>query len=449
MLSASSLLCAVLFLTGNPCDPVHTLDQVTKSVHNEMAGEHWYAVRFQDRTIGSLRESRANSSSGEYVLNRSLRFSLMRHRVTHVNERIVFSSKFPYPLLEADQETTVTHLGHRSASRRSLPVVATSDTQRSELSYLDSVAFHPRLIANRDRIETRSIDFVNARSSTNVWWVSRTNRNGSNLTLTSDDGSTSHVVSSRGIPSHTHMSGRISMSALDGPLDQPWRDDEYVFETGDISVPVNEVIADHHRLITLTLRLHAEEVTKKLWEPIADRDGYIKIDRRSLDPRNEHHSETTFPRVERPTNSSVTQLIRELEIDRSATYGNVARLVHSLHEQIEYEDIPYSSPVDETLHRKTGDCTEFADIVEAVATVLGWDSRIKTGLAYHSPSQTFRPHAWNEIAIDEHWISADASWGQFPADASHVPFPRENTLALLAQASSMRFEVVDHQYSVD
>ncbi|MCY3858406.1 MAG: transglutaminase-like domain-containing protein [Gammaproteobacteria bacterium] len=449
MLGASSLLCTVLLFAGNPCEPMRILDQMIESIHDDMAGEHWYEVRFQDRTIGSLHESRSKLPSGEYVLNRSLRFSLMRNRITHVEERIVFSSEFPYPLLKADQETTVTHRGHRTRSLRSFPIETMSDLQQSTLSYLDTQAFHPRWIANRDQIETRSIDFVDIDSNTTTWRISASAHNDSDLTITSADGSTTHLVSSTGVPSHSDLVGGIHLSAVEGPLTQPWADNEYVFDSGGVSVPVNEAIADHHRLVALTLRLDASDVSRNLWKPISDNDGFIRIDRRSPQPTDEHQIEAAHLHAELPAHGSVSSLIREVEIDSKATYTNVKRLVDSLYERIEYEDISHASSIEATLSRKTGDCTEFADLVDAVATKLGWDSRIRTGLAYHSPSQTFRPHSWNEIAIDGHWISADASWGQFPADASHVPFPRANVLALLAQASSTRFEVVDHQYTVD
>lgn len=414
-----------------------------------MAGEHWYQVRFHDRKIGSLHESRSQLPSGEYVLNRSLRFSLMRHRITHVSEQIVFSNVFPYRLLAAHHETTVTHHGHRTTSRRTLPIEAVRDAPQSKLSYVDTLAFHPRFVADRDRIESRTIDFFDTTSNTSIWWVHESSHDSSSFTLTSDDGSTTHLVSSRGIALLSNLPGGISMSEVEGPLAQPWEDDEYVLETGGVSVPVNEAISDHRQLVALTLRLHANDATRNLWKPVTDEDGYIRIDLRTPHPTNQTHVETNHRRAELSTDVAVARLISEVELSRNATYANVKRLVDTLYERIEYVDISHPSSIYDTLNRKTGDCTEFADIVAAVANELGWESRIKTGLAYHESTQSFRPHSWNEIVIDGHWISADASWGQVPADASHVPFPRANILALLALAPSMRFDVVDRRYTSD
>ena len=449
MFSIASTLCTVLLWIGNPCEPTRVLDLVTETVHHEMEGENWYQVRFQGRKIGSLHESRLQLPSGEYLVNRSLRFSLMRSRITQVNDRFIFSNDFPYPLLEASQETIVSHHGNRTTSRRVVPIEGETDIHQSVMSYLDTLAFHPRFIADRNRIVTRSIDFGNSASIPTVWRVNGSMNEGAAYDLTSTDGATTHSISEKGIPLHSDLPGGIDLNAVEQPLDRPWEEDEYVFDTEGINVPVDQIILEHHRLATLTLRLHATKATKNLWIPISDSHGYIRIDVRTPRPLDTNHIENNHHRAGVSQETAVTQLIHDIELDRTATYTNVKRLVDTLHERIKYEAISHPTSIADTLVRKTGDCTEFADVVDAVAAELGWNSRIRTGLAYHPPSRSFRPHSWNEIAINGQWISADASWGQLPADASHVPFPRSNTLALLAQASSMRFEVVDQQYASD
>ena len=447
MLSATSMFCAFLLVSGIPCEPAHSLDQMTELVHNEMAGEHWYQVRFLDKTIGSLHEIRTQLPTGEYALDRLLRFSLMRHRVTEVNERIVFSNEFPYDLKMAIEETTVTHHGKRTQFQRILPIETGIHTQQSALSYFDTIAFHPRVIANRNRIKTRSIDFREGELNSMTWLVSELVYGDDEFQLTSVDGSTTHLISLNGIPVRSVIPGGISLSVVEGQLDRPWEDDEYVLDTEVISVPVDSDIPDHQRLVALTLQLQTNDATMHLWEPIVDNEGYIRMDVRTPQLIDAVENGTAHSRTELPSEPTVSRLINEIGLDQSVTFGKVKRLIDTLYEQITYEDISHPSTIRDTLDRKTGDCTEFADVVDAVATRLGWNSRIRTGLAYHPPSQSFRTHSWNEIAIDGHWISADASWGQFPADASHVPFPRANILALLANSSNMRFDVVDRQYT--
>ena len=234
---------------------------------------------------------------------------------------------------------------------------------------------------------------------------------------------------------------------MDPPGDESWTSGPHLFDSVEVSVPVDESIADPRQLVSLTLRIHASAKAKGLWGTIADNDNTIQIDRRNP-PLVDEHLKIRHPNPSEfdDTLASVTELLTDTNLEHEVTHEGVQRLVDELHELIRYEDISQPSSLAETLERKTGDCTEFADVFDAVATRLGWNSRIRTGLAYHPPSQSFLPHSWNEVAIDGRWISVDASWGQFPADATHVPFPRANTLALLAHASSTRFEVVDQRY---
>ena len=140
------------------------------------------------------------------------------------------------------------------------------------------------------------------------------------------------------------------------------------------------------------------------------------------------------------------KLIKEQQLDGKPTRQSISRLVEFLYAHIQYEEIDFTDSVTDTLARRSGDCTEFADVFHAFGQELGWQTRVQNGLAYHSPTQSFRVHSWNEILVEGSWVSADASWGQFPADASHVPFPPANMLALLVHLRSMRFTVLDSRY---
>ena len=446
MISATSILCAALLLAGHPCDPRHAIDDVMQLAHNDAAGDHWYEVRFQDTTIGNLLESRSQLSTGEYEISRSVRFSLMSNRVTQVTERLLFSSKFPYELLNAEQETTVTLHGDAKSVRRVFPVEATKDTRYPPLNYLATLAFHPLFIGNNDQIKSRSIDFASNRYISNTWQVSEATDYGVAFQLTSIDGLSRHLISSSGTAVQSRGSGGVEALAVDHPEDESWTDGPYLFDSLGISVPVDRSIIDPRRLASLTLQVHGSDEVETLWGTISSSDDTIHIDR-----RNPPIVDTQ--QVRRPDSNEsddalafVADLIDGAKLEPEATNEGVQRLVDELHGRISYEDISQPSSLTETLERMSGDCTEFADVFDSVATRLGWHSRIRTGLAYHAPSQSFRPHSWNEIDINGRWISLDASWGQFPADATHVPFPRANTLALLAQASSTRFEVVDQTY---
>lgn len=76
----------------------------------------------------------------------------------------------------------------------------------------------------------------------------------------------------------------------------------------------------------------------------------------------------------------------------------------------------------EAFENRTGDCTEYALLLAAMARAAGIPSRVVGGLAY-SPvylgrSDSFIPHAWTQAYVQGKWRSFDAALGRF--DAGHI-----------------------------
>ncbi len=72
-----------------------------------------------------------------------------------------------------------------------------------------------------------------------------------------------------------------------------------------------------------------------------------------------------------------------------------------------------------TLHSRSGDCNEHTQLYVALARAAGIPARVAAGLAYLDGK--FYYHAWPEIWL-ERWVAVDPTFGQFPADASHLRF---------------------------
>ncbi|MFI5255653.1 MAG: transglutaminase family protein [Gemmatimonadales bacterium] len=72
-----------------------------------------------------------------------------------------------------------------------------------------------------------------------------------------------------------------------------------------------------------------------------------------------------------------------------------------------------------TLRTRVGDCNEHAQLYVALARAAGIPARIAAGLAYLDGK--FYYHAWPEVWL-ERWVAVDPTFGQFPADASHLRF---------------------------
>ena len=72
-----------------------------------------------------------------------------------------------------------------------------------------------------------------------------------------------------------------------------------------------------------------------------------------------------------------------------------------------------------TLHSRRGDCNENSQLFVALARAAAIPARVAAGLAYLDGK--FYYHAWPEIWL-ERWVAVDPTFGQFPADASHLRF---------------------------
>ena len=142
---------------------------------------------------------------------------------------------------------------------------------------------------------------------------------------------------------------------------------------------------------------------------------------------HEKNSSSEQPRL--PTNQTTTFLTRHPKILRileefqhqESNIDNVSALIAFIHELVDYEDIPDSQGVLETLDSGRGDCTEFADLFTTLARSIGIPTQTVFGIVYEAgelPKMAF--HAWNEIEINENIIEIDPTWQQIPADGSHI-----------------------------
>jgi transglutaminase-like putative cysteine protease len=73
----------------------------------------------------------------------------------------------------------------------------------------------------------------------------------------------------------------------------------------------------------------------------------------------------------------------------------------------------------QVLEDRSGDCNEHTVLYVALARALGLPARTAAGLVYLRGQ--FYYHAWPEVWLGE-WVAVDPTFGQYPADASHLRF---------------------------
>jgi hypothetical protein len=97
----------------------------------------------------------------------------------------------------------------------------------------------------------------------------------------------------------------------------------------------------------------------------------------------------------------------------------------------------------EVLASLRGDCNEHAVLLAALARAAGIPARVVAGAVYADDG--FYYHAWNELWLGD-WVSADAVFGQMPADATHVKLLEggpERHLALAELIGKLEFTALE------
>jgi len=114
-----------------------------------------------------------------------------------------------------------------------------------------------------------------------------------------------------------------------------------------------------------------------------------------------------------------------------------------VHKNIEKRPVLSVPNALETLDNGVGDCNEHAALLAALLRAANIPAEIEAGLVYMKGR--FYYHAWNVLYIGR-WITADAVFGQMPADATHVRLIRggmESQMDLMGVIGRLQLEIVD------
>lgn len=97
----------------------------------------------------------------------------------------------------------------------------------------------------------------------------------------------------------------------------------------------------------------------------------------------------------------------------------------------------------DVLKTKVGDCNEHAALFSAMARAAGIPTKTVLGIMYYDGS--FYYHAWNEVYVGK-WVAIDSTYGQFPADATHIKLIEGNlakSAEILKVVGKLNIEIID------
>jgi transglutaminase-like putative cysteine protease len=149
--------------------------------------------------------------------------------------------------------------------------------------------------------------------------------------------------------------------------------------------------------------------------------------------------------VDYPTNDArVVATARDAVGDAKTPREKVERLVKFVGRYLKDEPCPKAVPVVQLLDRKSGDCSEHAELFTTLARAAGIPTREVSGLMYMGDEiAAFGGHAWNEVALDGRWVPVDATHEETVVDATHLALGREGReLDFASAAGRLSFVVI-------
>ncbi len=91
---------------------------------------------------------------------------------------------------------------------------------------------------------------------------------------------------------------------------------------------------------------------------------------------------------------------------------------------------------------RAGDCTEHARLMVALCRAVGLPAREVGGVTWVPDLGGFGYHAWVEVWVGR-WITADPSWNELPANATHIQMGGPNDVQWIGTLGALKVKVLD------
>ncbi|MDE0645113.1 MAG: transglutaminase domain-containing protein [Gammaproteobacteria bacterium] len=218
---------------------------------------------------------------------------------------------------------------------------------------------------------------------------------------------------------------------------------EFDFTQG---ISVNQPLANPRKTSRLVLKLNFGNVIPDIWQELLDEQSTITINAES-NPETSNRIHWPTIQLSHEETERLTPIANQLRYLSDDENELVNFLVFHLSKFLSYDSSPTTQSISQTLDLGSGDCADYATILNGLAKLMGLKSRMVLGLAYDENTQSFRPHAWNEIRLsDSSHRLVDSTWGQIRADATHLEFPDAFVHEIFNSLENLTIEIVDSEY---
>ena len=408
-----------------------------------MEGDYWYEITDRGRGIGYLNEEISLTEDGISIFS-LLDYSINGSDSVSSEKRLLFSTSRPYHLIKGSEkkghgETAINlsiDLNPEKENRwepNSYLIKLTAngesstETTTASINFLDlnrlSYAVFSGLDKNNMTENHQIFDFSSL--SNRIVESELITKSSESVMIESRVDSVMHrlTFSKLGILERSEFGSQYSIQkSTEREVTQSLSDGAFVADSNAFpKIHLDRMLADPSKIKELSLKLNSNNADYKVFR------NTLPIALSTQIGDRKKYSSSEQPRL--PTNQTATFLTRHPKIlkileefqHQKSSIDNVSALIAFIHELVDYEDIPDSQGVLETLNSGRGDCTEFADLFTTLARSIGIPTQTVFGIVYEAagiPKMAF--HAWNEVEINEKIIEIDPTWQQIPADGSHI-----------------------------
>ena len=416
----------------------------------QMEGEHWYRVSLHQQPVGQYRTVVLLDRTIQFLTE--MRFRLDSQFETLIEETRVFAAEPPYQLIRASYtqsrgpDNTDILEARVLRDGGTLYAIAPTGTRlplTPDYGLADYLNIEMWLMNDSPRPEqsreAKHIDFERLDIATKVWSVVDRNTQGYIVRSVNERGFTEIQLDlefmTKAMTDRHFFLDRVTNEAAAAI----WRQRANFPRRLDFSIAIAEPLRDPTKLSRLVLKPFGEMPWDDGTLLVGDSISHIKVDPNELAP---FLRETLKYPV---SDESITTLANAAGQDTTSPWKRAQALTHFVHGYLAYEDLQHVQSVLDTVSRRRGDCSEFAELFTTLARAARLPAKTVVGLAYDADNGVFAKHAWNEIAVDGWWMPVDPTWNQVRADATHLRLSDE-TMAALDQSSSVSFKILETKY---
>jgi hypothetical protein len=259
--------------------------------------------------------------------------------------------------------------------------------------------------------------------------------------------STTTWIDNRGLPLLELSQGGVVISHLESEAEAR----RYI---ADAALAKDEILLDFSLIRTETAIAAPEELAELTVEisglpeafalPADNRQHCVARERSVIcsvhrEPQNEaapespaalqHYLQPTFAVTAH--HPQISKTARAIVAEGAPAGEGIQALVQWMQHHIGREAVDVFTALD-VLEKGRAECQGHALLYAAMARTLGIPTRVVNGIVYRPQFGGFLYHSWNESYVSRTWEAVDPTFGQVPADATHLKLVEGDSLAELA-----------------